>query len=200
MSGAVEFADSTVVSLSDIAERWIALLDLMEPPKAPPSSPGTPASRWTTSTPPAPDCVIASHGWAEERSTPRPTAPWTPVAGACVSGGPDSEALPDAPPHDPLVRRQRLRPESAKRRREGHQWRKVRRDVLDRANGCCEARIEDVCTIRAEQAHHLRLRSQGGKDEGGNLLAVCGACHGHIHANVAWAVEHGFIWQRSAAA
>jgi 5-methylcytosine-specific restriction endonuclease McrA len=97
-------------------------------------------------------------------------------------------------PSTPLQRRTRLRPG-----RTDPAWRKIRRDVLSRAQGRCEAGIQGVCTIRAEQTHHLRLRSQGGADDGGNLLAVCGACHGHIHRNVAWAVEHGFIWQRRAA-
>lgn len=42
MSGAVEFADGTVVSLSDIAERWVAFLDLMEPPEGPSVEPWYP--------------------------------------------------------------------------------------------------------------------------------------------------------------
>lgn len=35
MSGAVEYSDGTVVSLSDMADAFIAFLDLMEPPEGP---------------------------------------------------------------------------------------------------------------------------------------------------------------------
>jgi 5-methylcytosine-specific restriction endonuclease McrA len=106
----------------------------------------------------------------------------------------------------PLTRRTPLRsstsPQRRTRLRPGRPdpaWSKTRRDVFSRANHRCEAGIPGICTIRAEQVHHLRLRSQGGADDGGNLLAVCGDCHGYIHRNVAWAVERGFIWQRRAA-
>jgi 5-methylcytosine-specific restriction endonuclease McrA len=94
----------------------------------------------------------------------------------------------------PLERRTRLRPG-----RPDPAWRKIRRDVLSRANHRCEAGIPGVCTVRAEQCHHLRLRSQGGADDGGNLLAICAPCHEWAHRNVDEAVRRGLIWQRRAA-
>jgi 5-methylcytosine-specific restriction endonuclease McrA len=106
----------------------------------------------------------------------------------------------EAVKRSPLTRRTPLRSHSRLRPgRPDPAWRKIRRDVLSRADHRCEADLDGVCTIRAEQAHHLRLRSQGGADDAGNLLAVCAPCHGYIHRNVAWAVERGFIWQRRAA-
>jgi hypothetical protein len=33
----------------------------------------------------------------------------------------------------------------------------------------------------ATDAHHRKLKSQGGKDEAANLLPVCSSCHRFIH-------------------
>lgn len=90
-----------------------------------------------------------------------------------------------------------MRRVSRKKARQGVQWRRVRRTVMIRSEGRCEARIPSVCTGTAEHVHHLRLQSQGGADEEANLLASCWACHAHIHANPAWSAEHGFIWRAS---
>jgi predicted restriction endonuclease len=96
------------------------------------------------------------------------------------------------------VKRSPIRPVSAKRRKAMRQYQQARKDVLSRCGGRCEARTQ-ACTGRAEQTHHIRLRSQGGEDAAHNLLGICAACHSYAHHNVAWAVEHGLIWQRSAA-
>ena len=57
----------------------------------------------------------------------------------------------------------------------------------------CQARIDGVCTGRNEHAHHRRLRSQCGPTTSEALLAVCLACHDHIHRHPAWSNERGFI-------
>lgn len=75
------------------------------------------------------------------------------------------------------------------------EYEKQRRYVLARNGGYCEAKIERVCTLRAEHAHHLRMRSQGGDDTPGNLLAVCGACHDHIHRHPEWAYGEGLLYR-----
>lgn len=62
----------------------------------------------------------------------------------------------------------------------------------------CVARIEGVCAGRADHRHHRRLRSQGGTDDGANLLAVCFSCHEHIHRHPWWARSWGLLvpsWQ-----
>jgi hypothetical protein len=99
----------------------------------------------------------------------------------------------------PLQRRAPLRAR-------GHRIpRGIRQEVLDRANGRCEARIPGVCTIRATDCHHVILRSQGGPDEAWNLVALCGpldgreGCHRWLHAHPAEARRLGFIRSRTAA-
>jgi predicted HD phosphohydrolase len=47
----------------------------------------------------------------------------------------------------------------------------------------CEAGVSPACNGRVQQAHHRKLRKQGGPDTDDNLLAVCNPCHDHIHAN-----------------
>lgn len=71
-------------------------------------------------------------------------------------------------------------------------WRRSRAWTFERSGGRCEAR-QHGCTGRAEQAHHIRRRSQGGSDDPSNLLAVCGRCHTWIHSNPAEARELGFL-------
>lgn len=62
--------------------------------------------------------------------------------------------------------------------------------VLKRANGYCEH-----CGMPGELTlHHRKLRSQGGKDEVSNLIAVLHNCHlNDIHANPKIAKVRGWI-------
>ena len=69
---------------------------------------------------------------------------------------------------------------------------KARKAVEDRSGGSCEARTP-VCVGRGNQAHHRRLRSQGGSDDPGNLLWLCEPCHFQIHSHPRWARSHGLI-------
>lgn len=78
------------------------------------------------------------------------------------------------------------------------QWAKVRRWVLDRSGGRCEAGTE-VCSGRAVHAHHVVPRSQGRDDTPGNLLAVCVECHDWIHSHPAAARERGWLRRRAVA-
>jgi hypothetical protein len=61
----------------------------------------------------------------------------------------------------------------------------------------CEVAVSGVCEGRATNRHHILLRKHGGGDEKANTLDVCGTgttgCHGHIHANVAWAQRMGYL-------
>lgn len=92
-----------------------------------------------------------------------------------------------------------MRSVSVKRGKRLREWAKVRHVVLLRAEGCCEARLDDVCTVGATQVHHVIARSHGGEDSPDNLLALCGpdggrqGCHAYIHANPAEAHRLGLI-------
>jgi hypothetical protein len=56
--------------------------------------------------------------------------------------------------------------------------------------------VAGVCWGRADQRHHKLRRSQGGSDEQANTLDVCTGCHDHLHRNVSWAVERGYLTRR----
>ena len=63
----------------------------------------------------------------------------------------------------------------------------------------CEARIEGVCTGRAEVRHHIVRRGPGSSDEAWNTLDICEhGCHRHIHAHIEWALERGYLRRRPA--
>lgn len=63
----------------------------------------------------------------------------------------------------------------------------------------CRARVEGVCTGRAECRHHKLRRSQGGTDDPANTADLCDACHAHVHANPAWSFRHGWLKRKAAA-
>lgn len=69
---------------------------------------------------------------------------------------------------------------------------KARLVVAERSQGQCEGRTM-VCTGVAEAVHHRLRRSQGGKHEPENLLALCTACHNWVHANPLAACEKGLL-------
>lgn len=69
----------------------------------------------------------------------------------------------------------------------------VRRQVMARAGGFCEARVEGVCTGEPELLHHKRRRSQGGRHTAANLLAVCEEDHRWIHDHPEAAVGLGLL-------
>jgi 5-methylcytosine-specific restriction endonuclease McrA len=56
------------------------------------------------------------------------------------------------------------------------QWAQKRIEILERANGLCE-----ICAQIASQVHHLHYRNIG-KEQAGDLMAVCRVCHELIHA------------------
>ncbi len=97
-----------------------------------------------------------------------------------------------------LARRTPLQRRTPLRSRGRRIPRGIRQEVLDRANGRCEARIPEVCTIRAEHVHHLLPRSAGGVDSPHQLVALCSVCHQQIHLNPAWSYEQGWLWRRAA--
>ena len=65
--------------------------------------------------------------------------------------------------------------------------------VMGRRGGRCEAHVASKCTGRAEHWHHRQLRSRGGENIVENGLAVCHACHEHIHRFPLDSREAGFM-------
>nr|WP_304503761.1 HNH endonuclease signature motif containing protein [Corynebacterium lemuris] len=66
-------------------------------------------------------------------------------------------------------------------------------EVFRRAGQQCEVMADPLCTTRAEEWHHRKLRSQGGEHTVENGLAVCAACHRHIHMNPADSYTAGWL-------
>jgi hypothetical protein len=68
---------------------------------------------------------------------------------------------------------------------------KVRDALRERAEGCCE-----LCGVPANNAHHRKNRSQGGRNELSNLLLLCGSGttgdHGYITENPADSYANGW--------
>lgn len=64
--------------------------------------------------------------------------------------------------------------------------------VMERARWHCEARTP-ACQNHPVQWHHRRMRSQLGRHEVVNGLAVCPACHGWIHAHPADSYASGWL-------
>lgn len=81
-------------------------------------------------------------------------------------------------------------------------WRRACQDVDSRSRGWCEANVEGVCQPgrhKAQEHHHIRLRSQGGPDEAWNLLHICNAVHDWAHnVDRARAEQLGIIQRRTA--
>jgi hypothetical protein len=88
----------------------------------------------------------------------------------------------------PLLRKTRLRPISAKRRRVGAIYTKIRQEYLTE-NPICQ-----VCHCSSSsQIHHMAGRVGSKLNDVKDFLAVCFNCHRRIHDNPAWAVANKFL-------
>lgn len=88
----------------------------------------------------------------------------------------------------PLLRKTRLRPISAKRRRVGAIYTKVRIQHLLK-NPMCK-----VCQRSpSSQIHHMAGRVGDKLNDVKDFLAVCFNCHRRIHDNPAWAVKNKYL-------
>jgi 5-methylcytosine-specific restriction endonuclease McrA len=72
-------------------------------------------------------------------------------------------------------------------------WREEREKAFRRDGYRCMVTVEHDCTRRAEHAHHVILRSQGGPDVEWNLLSVCHVGHRWIHDHPRDARRYGWI-------
>lgn len=77
--------------------------------------------------------------------------------------------------------------------------RDLRERVMIRDRGCLGARmIRDVDCWGEWHCHHIRRRSQGGTDHEDNLVTLCAAHHGWVHANPERAASLGLLRLRQA--
>ena len=65
--------------------------------------------------------------------------------------------------------------------------------LMARSGGICEMWHPPVCLGTAQQFHHRRLRSQGGKDTIECCVHICRACHDFAHDHPRLARENGWI-------
>lgn len=100
-----------------------------------------------------------------------------------------------------LRRRTPIRQQSTRARRHAAEWRVAREVAYRRSGGWCEV-CGTAITRDAYEAHHRKLRSQGGDDRPENLLALCpgpaGCHHARVHGGDRAAVEAaGWIVRRA---
>ena len=102
------------------------------------------------------------------------------------------------------MKRSRLNPVSSKERRRKAAWPVVREQVMSDAgwrcqwdsgtwNGWDHTWCDDRCGRRADHAHHMLRRSQGGPDTPVNLMAVCDFHHRMIHDRPEQAYAAGYL-------
>jgi len=63
----------------------------------------------------------------------------------------------------------------------------------------CQAAIEDVCTGRATDRHHVIPRGPGSSDEAWNTRDLCQPCHMTAHSRPEWAKSVGLLRSRHGA-
>lgn len=88
--------------------------------------------------------------------------------------------------------RSHIRSVSSKRAAKAGEYAHLRALVHAREGGCC-ARCRTLTPITVGEAHHRRLRSQGGRDDPWTCVWLCASCHRWAHGNVAAAREAGWI-------
>lgn len=67
------------------------------------------------------------------------------------------------------------------------EWQDLRAKLCDRANAHCENPACQRCLpLAIGEAHHIKRRSQGGRDEITNLLWLCGRCHRRLTGVPEW--------------
>lgn len=73
---------------------------------------------------------------------------------------------------------------------------KVRAALRERSSGYPEYGRCEICGMNANNAHHRRNKSQGGRDVLSNLLMLCGSGttghHGQVTRHPAWADKCGY--------
>jgi hypothetical protein len=95
------------------------------------------------------------------------------------------------------MRRSRIAPYSAKRRKRDAVYAKARVQVFDRADGRCEAPVHVMwCSGQVEQVHHVAGRGGSDPHRLENLLGLSRLCHEAAHAHPGWAYRTGVSVRR----
>ena len=93
----------------------------------------------------------------------------------------------------PHVDRKKRAPVKPRNRATAEAYAQLRVTVHARAGGRCE-RCGTPVGVHDMEAHHRKLRSQGGRDELVNLVALCSDCHHtQVHAHPERARGEGWI-------
>ena len=92
------------------------------------------------------------------------------------------------------MKRTRLRHRSVKRQAQMLAYRLAKGELMARADGRCEARLEG-CTDGATDLHHLQYRSRGASfvPGEGEAKALCRHCHNRVHSHTREARERGLL-------
>ncbi len=85
---------------------------------------------------------------------------------------------------------------SPKQRKRLSTWARVSAERLEQTGGLCEVNTDGCWRIADKRCHHRRLKSQGGKEEISNAVAVCFMCHCAVHQRPGWAEANGWIITR----
>lgn len=74
---------------------------------------------------------------------------------------------------------------------------KLRRKIL-KQYPYCWLRLEDICTLRSEQVHHVLADIDGGTNDPENLVGVCKPCHVRYSCQDAQkrSVQAAWDWKR----
>jgi hypothetical protein len=95
------------------------------------------------------------------------------------------------------VKRTPIRRQSARRRREQAERRRVLAGLLEERGPWCEAGLHNVCTGQAQDGHEVLPRSAGGSiTDPDGIKLLCRACHTVITENPAWARKAGWVRSR----
>ncbi|WP_131669528.1 HNH endonuclease [Psychrobacter pygoscelis] len=65
----------------------------------------------------------------------------------------------------------------------GHEWRKLRKTVLERDDYLCVICRDTGVLIPATDVDHIVPKAQGGTDDSNNLQSLCKSCHRRKTAN-----------------
>ena len=93
------------------------------------------------------------------------------------------------------LKRTPLVKQSKKRKSEQYAYQKAKGELVEQAQGMCQARIPNICSTYATDMHHLRYRSRGASyvPAKGEAILVCRADHDWIHANTREARAMGLL-------
>jgi len=93
-----------------------------------------------------------------------------------------------------VSKRTPIKQQSAKKKAENNTRRELLRALVDERGEMCQAKVDNVCTGVAVDAHEVLTRARGGSAvDPENILLVCRACHEWIGAHPKQAKLRGLL-------